>query len=338
MDSDGRRRRVIVADDDPTLLALLSRQLTSAGYDVTACADGVQAFDAVQRAGSGVVLADWNMPNIDGLGLCRRIREMSADEAIGFVYFILLSANSHTHRIVEGFAAGVDDYLTKPYHKEELLARMRAGERICDLQRQVTERRVELQRANARLAALNQKLHRLATTDELTGLANRRHILERVSEQWAHAVRHERPLACLMVDVDHFKSVNDTYGHDVGDAALRHVAHVLRQATRAADAVGRFGGEEFLVVAPETDLDGALRLGERIRGGIEATPLRDPPVSITVSIGVAILQARFADPQQMVAAADSALYGAKAAGRNRVLSAGATTGPLAHPATALPAR
>lgn len=330
MQPEAGRRRVIVADDDPTLLALLARQLSAAGYDVVSCADGVQALDAVQRMGTGVVLADWNMPNIDGLGLCRRIRELSADDAIGFVYFILLSANSHTNRIVEGFEAGVDDYLTKPYHKEELLARMRAGERICDLQRQVTERRIELQRANARLASLNQKLHRLATTDELTGLANRRQTLAQVNEQWARAVRHNRALSCLMVDVDHFKSVNDTHGHEVGDAALRHVAALLRDATRTGDTVGRFGGEEFLVIAPETDLNGARQLAERIRERISATPLPAPTLHITVSIGVAALEPRLNDPHQMLAAADAALYAAKAAGRNRVAAAG-DAGTPHHP-------
>ncbi len=312
--------RIVMADDEPAVRVLLSRQLRRAGYHVIACANGREALDAITEHGADIVLADWMMPEIDGIELCRTVRGLSGDGALGFIFFILLTAMTDKEQVVEGFEAGVDDYLTKPYHENELMARLRAGVRIIKLQRLVQERQVEVHRINAEMAILNGKLQEQATTDELTRLHNRRSILERLGESWELSGRHQRPLSFLMLDIDHFKRFNDTHGHEAGDVVLKEVAAGIKRQMRGPDVCGRLGGEEFAVLCPETDLEGAAHLAERIRCAVEALQIRHhgQSLSTTLSIGVAQRCEAHDTFDALIADADKALYHAKANGRNAV--------------------
>ena len=315
------KMKIVTADDEPAVRVLLARQLRRAGFDVTACSNGREALEAIAATGANVVLADWMMPELDGLELCRAVREMSESGALGFVYFILLTAKADDKRhVVEAFDAGADDFLTKPYVEDELLARLRAGVRIIDLQNLVTARQIEVHKINARMAILNRKLQELATTDDLTKLNNRRCMLERLRENWTLAERHQRPMSFIMLDVDHFKRFNDSYGHEAGDVVLVQVAARIKSQLRNADVCGRLGGEEFAVLCPETDLEGAAQVAERIRDAIETHRLTHNGVSLSVTISAGVAQRSQQHPNcdALIAEADRALYAAKNAGRNRV--------------------
>ena len=310
---------IIVAEDEPAARALLTRQLRKAGYDVVACENGKQALDAIRREVTCIVVADWMMPEMDGLELCRTVRGLTQMHALAFVYFILLTAHSDKDQIVAGLEAGADDYLTKPYDAQELLARLRAGERICALQTELMHRQIELHKVNGKLAVLNRQLGKLANTDPLTELANRRRLFERLIETWSLSDRSNQPLSCVMFDIDRFKSINDTYGHAAGDQVLKDVAAAVRRCVRRYDILGRIGGEEFCVVCPETTVDGASLLAERIRetvANIECN-WKGQRFSVAVSLGVAGRTASHEVPDALIAAADAMLYKAKESGRNQ---------------------
>jgi diguanylate cyclase (GGDEF)-like protein len=240
-------------------------------------------------------------------------------QALSFVYFILLTAHSETEQVVAGLEAGADDYLTKPYQKQELLARLRAGERIHALQTELMQRQIELHKVNGQLASLNRKLESLANTDPLTGLSNRRNLFDRFTEAWSLADRNDRALGFIMMDIDKFKLTNDTYGHAAGDQILREVADAIRRRLRRYDIVGRFGGEEFCVVCPDTPLEGVTCLAERIRVAIAEMKCQidGNPIPVTMSLGVAVRGPTHGKPDDLIAAADAALYRAKQTGRNQ---------------------
>ncbi len=335
------RAKLILADDEQALRTLLGGQLARAGYDVIACANGRAAIDALRHEGSGIVIADWEMPEIDGLALCRMIREQCEMKALGLVYYILLSAHTEKTHVVQGLEAGADDYLCKPYHFEEVVARIRAGQRILNLQEELIRGRFEVNKANSQLAVLNARLERMANTDALTGLYSRRYLLARADEAWALAERSGTPLSCLMMDIDRFKSINDTYGHAAGDIVLKHVATTMMRMLRRYDVCGRFGGEEFVVVCPSAEAAGAANLAERLRLAIAAEPVSLPDgkrVSVAISVGVADRRLDDATPQAMLTRADELLYRAKNGGRNQVWYVGESD-PAARfePAAALTA-
>jgi diguanylate cyclase (GGDEF)-like protein len=315
---DGEGHAVIIAEDEPSVRALLGRQLEDAGYSVVSCADGEEALEAVRRQGSGIILADWMMPKMDGIQLCRAVRELCASEELGVVYYILVTAKSKQEQMVAGLDAGADDYLTKPYHAKELLARLRAGERIFELQRQLMRRQEELR-------AANRELECMAHTDPLTGLANRRRLFERLEEAWSLARRHKRPLTCVMFDLDDFKQVNDAHGHNAGDDVLREIGGLLAKQSRRHDIIGRFGGEEFLLICPETSIDGATVAAERIRQRVAGQPIAvaGSTVQVTLSAGVAAARPEHKSSDAWIAEADAMLYRAKDGGRNQVWVMGA---------------
>jgi diguanylate cyclase (GGDEF)-like protein len=310
---------IIVAEDDAASRALLVRQLTKAGYEVTACVNGREALAAIRARVSCIVVADWSMPEMDGLELCRTVRSLAEMQALSFVYFILLTAHSETEEIVAGLEAGADDYLTKPYQKQELLARLRAGERIHALQTELMHRQIELHKANAELAGLNIKLENLANTDVLTGLANRRQLFERFAEEWALSERTGRPLACIMLDIDNFKTTNDTYGHVAGDQVLRKIAETTGGCLRKYDLIGRIGGEEFCVICPDTPVEAVACLAERIRAAVDEMQcvLDGNRIQVAISLGVAARDLTHEKLDDLMAAADEALYRAKQGGRNQ---------------------
>ncbi len=311
---------VVVAEDDEATRALLTRQMEAAGFDVRAFANGRLALDAVRTLDAAIVVADWHMPDMDGISLCQAVSELRDAHALRTCFFLLLTAQSDTHSIVRGLEAGADDYLTKPYHKEELLARMRAGQRINELQELLWRRQRELERVNTELARMTHRLEKLANTDVLTGLSNRRHFFERAAEFWSLACRHDHPLTCMMFDIDRFKRVNDTWGHAAGDQVLRQVSALVREEVRKSDILGRIGGEEFCVLMFAASCEGAAQTAERLRGVIAAEEFtfEGHRIPVTLSLGVAERSAGHTGVDALLADADAMLYKAKHAGRNQV--------------------
>jgi two-component system, cell cycle response regulator len=317
--------RILAVDDDPIMLRLLTKHLAAAGYQVTTAANGGEALEIDRTQAPQMIITDWMMPEIDGLELCRRLR---ANEDAGFVYVIVLTAQSDKGKVVEALEAGADDFLAKPFSRQELLAHVRAGERIVRLENRLAERGRDIARANAQLAAANDRLRIAATTDELTGLANRREGLIRLAEHWALAERYGEPLSCIVADIDHFKGFNDSFGHPAGDAILKSIAGTLRKTSRRGDIVSRIGGEEFLIVCPMSSVAMAAQEAERLRRAVEANAVATNAnqYSVTISMGVAERTTSMARPSDLLNAADGMLYAAKEAGRNRVCAAAESPG------------
>jgi diguanylate cyclase (GGDEF)-like protein len=316
---DSARRRIIVVEDDAATRKLLQRQLETAGYEVAAYEDGRQALAGISELGSGVVLADWTMPVMDGLELCQAVRELEQLETLGQIYYILLTAKDSKEHTVTGLEAGANDYLTKPYHIGELLARIAVGERFLGLQRELLKRTIEYQKANAQLALLGRKLEELANTDALTGLATRRYVLDRFEEVWDVAERQSRPLSLIMLDIDSFKGVNDRYGHNAGDQVLRDVSEITRRLSGRPDLCGRIGGEELIIVCPDMTCEQAVRLAEEIRVAVSqrATICGQTVIAVTVSCGVAQMGAQIATSDELFKRVDAMMYAAKTHGRNQ---------------------
>lgn len=314
------RLRVLVAEDVASQRLTLTRLLQAQGFDVDEAADGLQALGALGKRRYDVVVTDLMMPALDGIGLCRAIRSGSAG---AMTYVILLTSTEDHEKLVEAFDAGVDDYIQKPIVPRELQSRLRPARRVVGMQRQLAREAEQVREANARLEVLNRQLANVALTDPLTGLANRRHLLERMRQDWALALRQQRTFCVVFVDLDHFKRVNDERGHEAGDIVLERAARVLRRTVRTEDTVGRFGGEEFLIMCPGCGVEDALLLAERVRANLAAEQfsIGGQQWSVTASFGVAAALATPAmDWSDVVRSADEALYRAKHLGRNRVES------------------
>jgi diguanylate cyclase (GGDEF)-like protein len=294
---------ILVVDDDPTCRAQMEGPLREEGYRVESCSDGQAALEKVRAFRPDVVVTDWEMPRMDGLTLCRLIKGI---EELRFTHVIILSSRGETASKVAGLDTGADDYIVKPADPTELKARVRSG--------------LRLQRALSELSAKNELLEHLALTDSLTNLANRRAFEESLGQEVSRTARQCKPLALLFLDLDHFKLVNDTWGHAVGDEVLVDFASTLARLKRRGDLAARIGGEEFAVLLPHTDRTQAGLVAERIRRAVAAAPLgRSRPVPITVSIGVAWLPGPDkGDAATLLQNADTALYRAKDEGRNRV--------------------
>jgi two-component system cell cycle response regulator len=296
--------RVLVADDSPVYRKLVEHALAEDSCSVSFANSGHQAIELFERENPDLVITDWMMPDITGIELCQRIR---ANAQSSYTYVIILTSNAEKENVVKGLSAGADDYLTKPFHRDELLARVHVGRRLIDLHRQIE--------------AKNRLLEELALTDPLTGLPNRRAIEGWSARQLSGAARHGFSLWVVLIDLDHFKSVNDTYGHDAGDTVLKKFGEVLRANTRLSDISGRIGGEEFLLVLSHADEKSALVVVERIRKHLAAERFvfDGSTIQVTASFGVAGFSGKKAPEfNQLVAQADAALYRAKEQGRNRV--------------------
>jgi two-component system, cell cycle response regulator len=306
--------KILIADDSPTPRLMLQRELEGLGHECIVAHDGAAAWEAFQGSGVDVVISDWMMPGLDGDELCRRVR---ADPDAPYAYFILHTSLEDLKHVVQGMQAGADDYLTKPFQRDQLATRLIAADRITALHRRLTSQQAELER-------LNEMLFADSRNDRLTGLGNRRRMDEDLERLVDLAQRYDRPLSVVLFDVDRFKQYNDTAGHAAGDEVLRRVAAALSDQCRGSDGAYRYGGEELLVAFPEQDLEGATTAAERMRGAIEALALPHPgvtpPAVVTASGGVACL-----GPSETVASllgrADAALYRAKEEGRNRIVGA-----------------
>jgi diguanylate cyclase (GGDEF)-like protein len=329
--------RVLIVDDDSSALRLLQHHLTSGGYEVVTATNGREAMEVLHREGPQIVITDWMMPEMDGLALCRAIRE---SECTGFVYVIMVTAHRDKAQTIEALEAGADEFLCKPVHREELLARLKAGTRILQLEEVLAQQHRKVHKTNAELAVLNERLERLATTDELTGLANRREAMRRLHELWALSVRNSEPLSCFLLDIDHFKRCNDAYGHDAGDAVLRSTAHLLKGSARAGELVSRVGGEEFLVLCPGSTARMAALGGDRLRRAVEShqIPCAGRSITVTISVGAAERDSTTSTPEELLRRADEAMYSAKKNGRNRVCIGGEHVSQRAPaPSAVLPA-
>jgi two-component system, cell cycle response regulator len=304
-DLSGASFRVLAAEDNPVFQSMLRTLLTRWGYRAQIARDGREAWDILQKPDAPqMLILDWMMPGMDGVELCRRVRAAAREP---YTYILLLTARSESQDLVDGIEAGADDYLTKPFNSHELRARLRAGIRILELQRQ--------------LVLTREALREQATHDGLTGLLNRSSILALLERELSRSQREAQPLSLLVVDLDRFKEINDNHGHLAGDAVLQQTAAQMKSSIRGYDALGRYGGEEFLVVLPGCSGEDAVVHAERIRKGVAGmTALSDSlQLSVTCSIGVSFRSTPgTGDARALVREADEALYLAKNRGRNRV--------------------
>ncbi|HEX8358762.1 MAG TPA: diguanylate cyclase [Longimicrobium sp.] len=309
---DPERTRILVVDDVPDNVDILDARLSSRGYEVVTATNGQEALDRVHGEAPHLILCDVMMPVIDGFEVSRRIK---SDTSLPFIPIILVTAKDTAEDIVEGLEAGADDYISKPYNFKELEARVRAMLRIKRLQD-------ELDQKNRELEVANKRLRKLSITDGLTGLFNHRHVHELLRDEWERSLRSGEPVGVAMLDLDRFKSINDTYGHPTGDVVLYETARIISETAREIDMVGRYGGEEFIAILPNTDEDAAAHFAERVREAVEAHLYRDEEneIRMTVSCGVASAPLEGTDsPEALLKMADEALYSAKTSGRNRVI-------------------
>jgi two-component system cell cycle response regulator len=311
---------ILIAEDDPISRRILQSWLQKWNYHVIALENGIDAWSALQREDSPpMAILDWMMPGLDGIEVCRRIRSRQRG---AYKYVLLLSAKESKHDVVIGLEAGADDYLTKPFDVNELRARVRAGKRILELQGELVKAHTELQFE--------------AAHDHLTDLWNRGAIMDLLLRETQRTVRIGEPLGVIMADLDHFKRINDSHGHQIGDTVLREVAQRLLQSVRNYDYVGRYGGEEFLIILTACVPSDLIVTAERMRSYVSEKPVDTEAGSIPVTISIGLATQDVAGPEvataeELVRAADNALYAAKANGRNRVERAPENTARITGP-------
>ena len=316
--ADDFKMRVLVVEDDRSMRNLLQQLLVSAGHQVHVAASGEEALCQFGVQRPQLVIIDDSLPVPGGVALCRALREQAQN---GDLYLMVVTADNTPDKLVEAFEAGADDHLLKPVTPRIFFARLRAAQRVVRLQAELAFDRERMLRYASDLSAANERLQQQALTDALTDLPNRRYAMERLEQEWALAQRGARRLSCLMVDIDHFKSVNDRFGHHVGDEALQRVAETLRRTARTQDVVCRYGGEEFLVICPDSAAADAWQCAERMRQAVSELLLEVPggKLRLTLSAGVAEKVARHAALPDLLAEADRNLYAAKSGGRNRTV-------------------
>lgn len=297
--------KILIAEDDTTSRIILEKILSKWGYEVVSTSDGNDAWKQLQSEDTpSLVILDWMMPGIEGIEICRRIRENTKKDS-PYTYVILLTAKESKKNIIKGMEAGADDYITKPFDPHELRVRLRAGQRILELQ--------------SELLAAKKELLVQSRTDPLTGVFNRRAILSQMEIEISRAKREKTKISLLMIDIDHFKKINDTYGHLVGDEVIKECVRRISDSIRIYDSIGRFGGEEFLVIMPGAEKADAFTIAQRIRSVIGGKDViaDGSGIPVTISQGV-VTYTRDTTSNDLIAMADEALYRAKENGRNRV--------------------
>ncbi len=298
--------RILIAEDDPVSRRVLDAKLQKWGYTTILAEDGREAWEILCREDAPkLAILDWMMPEMDGPEVCSRIRDRVDKD---YVYLILLTAKGGKSDVISGLNSGADDYITKPFNSGELEVRLHAARRILDLE--------------SRLLDMTEQLRIQATHDGLTGIWNRAATMDVLHNETARAMREDTCLGLVMIDIDKFKNINDTCGHQVGDVVLQEVVRRVNVAVRPYDSFGRYGGEEFIVVLPRCDSTFAAYVGERIRDAVAITPIvvdEKRSLNVSVSVGVASkVVEREEDSSNLLMAADVAMYRAKEAGRNRV--------------------
>jgi diguanylate cyclase (GGDEF)-like protein len=307
IDSDSLQRNsfpILVVEDDPVSRRVLEKSLTKSGMKVATAENGREALDLLQKTFFSIVITDWMMPELDGLELCRRIRRM---EWPSYVFIILLTARGEVDDIITGLDAGADDYLTKPFNQAELKARLGAGTRIL---------------------GLYDKINKLSIIDPLTQCFNRGYLMKNLTREIKRSVRYENNLYIVMSDIDHFKNINDSYGHQAGDLVLKEFASLIMKNFRyEVDWLARYGGEEFIIVLPETGRDGAWQAAERLRKKVSEMiiPVKEEKIQITASFGISGFAGHHSvaniSVNALIEEADKCLYQAKRDGRNRIILA-----------------
>lgn len=298
--------QVLVVEDSVVYRKLITDQLKKWGFEITSAESGAQAWELLEQPSSPkLVLLDWVLPDMDGTELCQRIRK--AGPARHYVYVILLTSKEGRQNMLDAMEAGADDYLLKPFDESELKARLLVGKRILDLQEE--------------LVAARESMRHAAAHDSLTGLMNRGGVLEVLDRELERARRERKTVGIILADIDHFKDVNDSLGHLYGDEALKEIARRLRSKLRMYDGLGRYGGEEFLLLLPGCDLPNVIGRGNQLREFVSGKPVVSAGVErlITMSMGVAVFSGSgHADVEALLGQADAGLYSAKEKGRNRL--------------------
>lgn len=315
--------KILIADDSIVSRHLLEATLRKWGYEVTVACDGAEALQILEREDApALIILDWMMPGMTGLEVCQRIRQRGSEP---YIYILLLTSKSQKEDLIEGMDAGADDYITKPFDQNELQVRLRAGTRLVDLQ--------------AQLLSAREALREQATRDSLTHLWNRSSIIEALTRELARSERELSPVGVVIVDLDHFKHINDNHGHPAGDAVLREAARRMQSSVRQYDSIGRYGGEEFLILLPRCGEAESYSQAERLRKQLAQTEIcfNDTSLRITASFGVtAAIPGQPWTAEGLIRKADEALYVAKNSGRNRVevLAYGSEPAPIsAHTET-----
>lgn len=300
---------ILIVEDNPVSRKLMEMTLRQAGYEVVSAENGFEALKIFKERFFPIIVTDWGMPEMDGLELCRAIRENPAE---GYVFIFLITARDSKRDIIVGLEAGADDYLTKPFDRSELIARLKTALRVLDLEKSLKD--------------AYEKIRLLSITDNLTGCYNRTYMDQYLAKEIARATRYHRPISLVMADIDHFKRVNDTHGHQAGDLILKNFVASIREGLRKdVDWIVRYGGEEFLLVLPETDFESAMLSTERLRRIVSerVTAYHEQEIRITASFGVVGLnpsaENQVTPYEAMIDQADKALYQAKEKGRNRVM-------------------
>jgi len=321
--------RILVIDDEAITRRRLQKLLSNSGHVVTTAADGDEGLRLALETNPQLVISEWMLPGMDGRQLCQALRRTQAGRQM---YVIMLTGQGDDDHVVEAFKAGADDHVVKPFVPAVLEARLCAGMRVLRLQEESARDKEEVDQCVAELAVANRTLEKTALTDALTdaltGLPDRHHLMERLAGEWEKAIHHGRPLACLMLNIDHFKRISDVYGRDVGDEVLRDTAQVLKKSVRCYDVPSRSGGEEFIVICPGADVNSARGIAERVCAAVEGNTAvipNGPELRVTVSIGVADNSNHVTDPEVLIHAASEAMYTAKKSGGNRVHVAACST-------------
>jgi diguanylate cyclase (GGDEF)-like protein len=297
--------KILIADDDPLYRRLIKKSLLKWEYEVIECGDGTEAWKKIKAKNApNLLILDWVMPGIDGVDICRRVRELDRDS---YTYILLVTSKNKKEDIILGMEAGADDYINKPFYPHELKVRLRAGRRIVQM--------------NTELVKARNSLHKMATVDALTGIWNRRMILDALKVEMDRSIRKKIPLSVALMDIDFFKRVNDTYGHLAGDQVLCETVNRVRSKLRSYDSIGRYGGEEFLIFFQDCSMDNAWKQAERILSFVSKKPMNTSEgiIPVTISIGICVLnKGKKIDMEPLIKLTDEALYRAKKNGRNRV--------------------
>jgi diguanylate cyclase (GGDEF)-like protein len=311
---------IVIVDDMPDNLRLLAEIIQKRGYKVRPAPNGTRALATIRKEPPSIILLDIMMPDMDGYEVCQQLK---ADEKTKDIPVIFLSALNEVFDKVKAFKVGGVDYISKPFQVEEVLVRINTHLTISAQQKTLSLQNEKLKKKNAIIIEQKEKLELLAAKDFLTDLSNRRDFLEKALQEGERTRRTARPYSIILLDIDYFKKVNDTYGHECGDQVLIKVARSLEKALRAQDIVARWGGEEFICLLPETEVDGAQHVAEKIRSTIESqsNDCSEIPVSITTTLGISVYDDK-SSIEECINRADNALYQGKEQGRNQVVVAG----------------